>query len=233
MQGHYSTWSAAWHARNPNWLLGNRSPSNPFNPGPEKETEMTLIETIVDTLKAVGLDVTTLPDNEAGQHIAASMADAVNINADVTSGWEPRSGNSPYQRFVIFEVGDKVRQQAFKAWALEQKLGFKELIGKWKGQQAASFIVEDTSTNRIKLAYWLIGQEAILVLGPAWRYDPAVGTNRLFGNRLAQLEWLDSDGYQVREIEAAGKFQAVGREQALAGDSWTYDPVTEAYYILV
>lgn len=159
--------------------------------------------------------------------------DPVRLNPDVSGGWEGRSSDFPYQRFVIFEVGDITRAQTFNAYALGDGLRFKQLKGSWKGVQNPAFIVEDTSTNRIKLAYWLRGQESVLCLGPAYRTGPD-GQKRLYGNREAILDWLDGDGYTVKErTPLPGLFQPVSRARALDLDGWTYDPELKQYFAVV
>lgn len=188
---------------------------------------------LVKTLRYVFGAENVWTDRDLDGLEALPMADQPRLNEDVTSGWEGRSSDFPYRSYMVFEVGDIARSKAFIAWALEEKVRFKEVRGQWFGAGATAFVMEDTSQLRMKIAYWVRGQEAILALSPAWRYDPSVGTNRLFGNRVAHIDLLASDGYQVTERTYAGLFQAVGRDQALREDSWTYDPASEAYYIIV
>jgi hypothetical protein len=155
------------------------------------------------------------------------------FNPDVSGGWEGRSSDFPYQRFVVFEVGDIVRSQSFNAYALGDGMRYKQLKGSWRGVSNASFIVEDTSTNRVKLAYWLRGQKSVLCLGPAYRKGPD-GQSRLYGNREAILDWLDNDGYTVKErTPLPGLFQPVSRAKALALEAWTFDPKLRQYFAVV
>lgn len=153
-------------------------------------------------------------------------------NPGVTSGWESRSGDSAFKRFVVFAVGGIMEGKQFNAWALGEGLRFKALEGSWRGQKEPSFIVEDTNENRLRIAYWTKGQEAILCLGKAYRTGPD-GLGRLFGNREAILDFLDGDGYSVTRREPAGLWQPASRNQALAQESWTFDPTENQYYIVV
>lgn len=154
-------------------------------------------------------------------------------NPAPVSSWESRSDAAAFNRFVVFSVGGILEANQFKAWALNEGVAFKALWGSWRGETEPSFIVEDTNENRLRLAYWVKGQKTLLCLGPAYRKRPD-GLYQLFGNREAVLDWLEPDGYAVTKREPLeGLWQAVGKEQALALDSWTFDPTENQYYAVV
>lgn len=130
-----------------------------------------------------------------------------------------------YQQYVIFAVDDKIREQQFKAWALDLKLGFKELVGCYKGVTETSFIMNyETFLSRpLELWEFIKNQESVLILekgvylgGGKWYrpaylryYDVAMNTHR---------------GPTMR-------WRQVNREYALAQDSWTYDPDQGLYFV--
>lgn len=125
-----------------------------------------------------------------------------------------RSSPSISESYVIFCVGqDPVKIAAFRAWATDRQLGFKSLKGCYKGQMEESFI-----TNLKNLPYiqkWLLEEESILLLGPANARDV----------RPAELVYANG------KTEELGKFFSVGPETAKRYQSWTYDPLTDNYFI--
>jgi hypothetical protein len=237
MLGHYSTWSAEWHRKNPNWLLGNQHPDNPFNPGPEvasssQETPK-MLGTFQRDLKAYVARVAKAFNDNKTARALEPVEPVIRVNEGVTGGWEGRSDDAPFKRYIVFEVGGIVEAAAFKGWALETGQQFKSLMGSWKGRHNPSFIMEDTPTVRMEIAYWLKGQEAVLCLGPAYRKRED-GLYQLFGNRPAILDYLEPDGYSVVKREAVeGLWQAVSKETALRLDGWTFDPTERQYYAVV
>lgn len=163
----------------------------------------------------------------------ADVAGPQPLNPGVAGGWENRSSEAPFKRFVIFAVGGIREAKEFNAWALAEGLRFKSLLGSYKDQHEPSFIVEDTNENRLRIAYWVKGQEAILCLGKAYRLGPD-GLYRLYGNREAILDYLAPDGYSVTRREPVeGLWQPVSKNQALALDSWTFDPSQNQYYAVI
>lgn len=166
------------------------------------------------------------------QAVLAAQAKVLEAE-DLGQGVQPHSSTTPYSRYVIFAVGDITRAAAFRGWATSQNVPFKSLLGQWKGHSEASFIVEDTSTNRLRLAYWLAGQEAVMCLGPAYRLDQKTGLMTLFGNREAILDYLANDGYEVLDRKPVGYFSAVARATAMASEGWTFDPASGTHYTLV
>lgn len=158
----------------------------------------------------------------------------IRTNEGVTGGWEGRSDDSAFKRYIVFEVGGIQEAAAFRAWALETGKSFKSLMGSWQGRHNPSFIMEDSPTLRLELAYWVRKQEAILCLGPAYRKRPEDGLYQLFGNREAVLDWIAGDGYEVVQREPLkGLWQSVSRATALRQDSWTFDPSENQYYAVV
>jgi hypothetical protein len=149
------------------------------------------------------------------------------------SGWESRSGTSPYQSYMIFEVGGILEASQFKAYATGEKLGFKAVLGSWRGTHNPAFVMADTPSNRLAIAFWVKGQEAILCLGPAYRKN-SQGLGQLFGNREAILDWLAPDGYTVTSREPLqGLFSPISQKEADGLASWTFDPTENQYYGVV
>lgn len=161
------------------------------------------------------------------------LADVAGPQPKISGGWEARSGSSPFTPYMVFEVGGIADAAAFRAWALGEGHAFKSLLGCYKGNKNPSFIMEDTSANRLAIAYWVRKQESILCLGPAYRPNEQ-GLHQLFGNRVAILDYLQPDGYQVFEREPLpGRWQAVSKATALKLDNWTFDPSENQYYAVV
>lgn len=160
------------------------------------------------------------------------------------TGLQPYSGSHMWEPYIIFEVGhDKVTQQAFKSWALDQEVGFRELVGSYRGQVAASFIINARSFPEVLRRGWCDREESVLYLEAC--YAPASGksyTKRraslLYGrgNREDYKDlWLITEidpEYQAEGVrEFIGDWHEVGREQAMRHDGWTFDPSTGKYYV--
>lgn len=138
----------------------------------------------------------------------------------VHTGLQPYSGKHLWTDYIIFEVGhSKVQQQAFKSWALDRQIGFKELVGSYQGQQAAAFITK--AGNLPAIEPWIDQEESILFLGAA--YAPA--TNKSRNLRPAKLIFKDGS-----EVEL-GDWQQVTRGEALDAPGWTFDPTSGNYYL--
>lgn len=137
------------------------------------------------------------------------------MNEHVSSGIWAQSSPAAYEDYVIFCVGQEpTRIAAFKSWA-SGRFGFKSLVGCYKGQMEQSFIVNAKHLPEIEA--WIVEEESILYLGSNPR-----------GARIATLKYLDG-----RE-EPLGYFVAlIGRDYALARESWTYDPTTDEYYVCI
>lgn len=147
------------------------------------------------------------------------MTEHVNPNGLRTSGIWGSSTPSDFKTYVIFCVGnDPYREAAFRAWALENGIGFKSLKGCYKGQQENSFIINEENLGRCYR--WFSREESILFIGPMYR------NGRLYGNREAHLYYL-----KTGEREDLGLFQWVPRSEALKEDAWTYDPTQDLYFI--
>lgn len=116
-------------------------------------------------------------------------------------------------KYVVFCVGqDAQRIDAFKTWATAARLSIKQLSGCYKGQREISFIASEDTFQRLK--HWVQEEESVLVLNRP---------NRL-GHRPATLV------YGARE-QSVGYLRAASRSEALLRDSWTYDPLSQSYFI--
>ena len=131
------------------------------------------------------------------------------MNQHVSPGLWAHSTTAAYENFVIFCVGqDPYRIAAFRSWAADKGIGFKSLVGCYKGQIEQSFIVNEKNLPFVER--WTRDEESILHLASNPR-----------GPRIATLRHRDG-----RE-EQLGHFVAViGRDYALKKESWTYDPRT-------
>ena len=126
--------------------------------------------------------------------------------------------------YVIFAVGDDyVTNAALKGWLFGHGIGFKPLLGAYKGQTEQSYIVNYERLQHLFNIGVLAGQESILVLGPCNSKD----------ERIATLAFLDPLGLNIIKTEKLGVFRSVSKDKAMAQDAWTYDPSTGEYYICV
>lgn len=137
------------------------------------------------------------------------------------SGVWPTSSPVAFDEYAVFCVGNnKVREAAFKAWAVAHGIGFKELVGAYKGVTETSFIVNVKSLPRIMRDVRLDGEESILLLGPRYR------EGRMHGDRLARL-WFPAENRTV----PIGHFREASKAYAMSRDGWTFDPSDETYWV--
>ncbi|MFG6605259.1 hypothetical protein ACGYLM_01430 [Sulfitobacter sp. 1A10445] len=122
---------------------------------------------------------------------------------------------SSSETYFIYCVGqDLIKQKAFTAWAYNNEVGCKPLLGMYKGQSEQSYISNWKDYKKINP--WLVSEESILILG-ACNSD---------NEPKASLFYLQSNEYVD-----LGHLKSVPRDEALLQDAWTFDPFTQNYYI--
>lgn len=127
-----------------------------------------------------------------------------------------RASSSPDEYFVFCVGTDPVKQGEFKRWAYAEDIGIKPLIGSYRGQLEHSFIANMNDFDRIKP--WLNLQESVLLLGSANHWNV----------REASMKYLATDS-----TELIGRLKSVTPLEAVRNDSWTYDPYTNQFFIVV
>lgn len=125
--------------------------------------------------------------------------------------------------FIIFSVKEnglsdnenRQRHAAYTTALPTAGIGFKSLLGCYKGDCEESFLVLDTPENRA------------FVLDVARRHNQQ---SILFvdENCLAELLYLN-----INTRQPAGKFIAASKSHALQQGNWTFNPETEIFYITV
>lgn len=122
--------------------------------------------------------------------------------------------HSSNAEYFIYCVGqDPVRIAAFMTWAFHEGVNIKPLIGKYEGKTERSFISNYKDFPMIEP--FIKGQESILMLD---RYD---------ARDIPHARLVFQNGREVQ----LGRLIAVDKETALTCVSWTYDPVTGAYFV--
>lgn len=116
-----------------------------------------------------------------------------------------------------FVFASSYHETIIKHFLKENRIGFKQLIGSYKGVTEDSYIVNKKWLKYIDQAGLLDGEESILLLGEN------LGCNR----RRAKLHFLNA----LKPDEDIGIMRAVVKSEALVQDSWSYDPGTETYFV--
>lgn len=101
---------------------------------------------------------------------------------------------------------------------VENKISFKVLLGSWRNKQEVSYCVPAEFFEQVIEAGYVNGQESILVMG---QYNPK-------GLRAAEIVFLDAD----TKAQQAGFIVNVDRENAILNEGWTFDPMSDSYFIL-
>lgn len=127
-----------------------------------------------------------------------------------SSVW-PHSTQRSYLIFCVGQPEERISQ--FLQWAFQHQVGVKPLVGQYLGQPERSFIANMKDYEEIEP--WLLKEESILVLDD---YDAR-------DRPRARLRYQDG-----REVHL-GRLRSVTREHAMQQLSWTFDPVTNAYFV--
>lgn len=137
------------------------------------------------------------------------------------AGVQPWSSPEQYVIFSIDSVGDLSYQspEGFDGWLSAAGIGFKRLLGCYKGEQEPAWIINARDWRKLAASGWIDGQESVLHLG-AWAN----------GGRPATLYYGERIDGHIRFIEA-GTFRLTTKRHALAQEGWTFDPSTTEYYV--
>lgn len=137
------------------------------------------------------------------------------------SGVSGHSSDGFWAEYCIYSVGnDKIIDAAFKTWCLHNRIGFKELVGSYKGETESSFISLAANMPALIAAGWLEGQESVLHLGNPKNF----GGGKF--KRPATLVFMADDSRV-----SLGMFRQTSRELALKADGWSFDPSNSTYWI--
>lgn len=120
--------------------------------------------------------------------------------------------------FVIFAAQPN-QPEVVMSFMVENLIKFKVLLGSYKNERETSYCVPADEFAKIVEAGIVDEQESILVLGP-------FNGN---GLRKAEIVYLAEEG----KTEPAGFFSVVSREQALSGEGWTFDPMSDSFFTLM
>ena len=138
-----------------------------------------------------------------------------NPNVVNSGGVCAHSDNSSTQEFIIFCVGNNATDdENFKLWAIKNNIGFKPLIGSYKGISETAFIIN--SKHHEALKPWIKNEESILNLGELVK-----------GKRKATLVFTDNS---IQNVDL-GYFKYTSKQYALKQEAWTFDQENNAYYI--
>lgn len=135
------------------------------------------------------------------------------------SGVWGHSGEHGSDSYVIFAIDDQSPAAGahFRNFMVAQGIGFKPLIGCYKGVTEQSYIINEKDWPRVAEIGVLQNQESILIVGPCTSRD----------RRPAKLDYL-LDGVPSEDL---GTMRSVPEAEAKAESSWTYDPHLKEYFI--
>lgn len=123
--------------------------------------------------------------------------------------------------YIIFSIDnedDPLKREQFELRLTKLGIGFKPLLGSYKGEQENSYIINAQHLAWLEASPYIMRQESILFL---FKEKDARG------KRKASLGWL-KNGLTVA-FQAAGWFGSTTKQKALSGDAWTLDKDT--YYV--
>lgn len=138
-----------------------------------------------------------------------------NPNVSNSGGVCAHSDNSSLNDYIIFCVGNNpIDDENFKLWASNNNIGYKELIGSYKGISENAFIINAKFHDVLKP--WIKDEESILNLGEL-----------VNGKRKATLVFTNT---KIPNVDL-GYFKYTSKEYALKQDAWTFDQENNAYYV--
>lgn len=130
------------------------------------------------------------------------------------SGTQPWSSVEQYVVFSIDGESDWQRRLTFEQFLADRSIGFKQVIGSYKGVQEHAWIINARDWAEIREWQPFEFQESILHLGP-WHQ----GSLTQAAGREATLAFADQGQSDIR----LGTFQQVSKALALSLDAWTLD----------
>jgi len=130
--------------------------------------------------------------------------------------------------YVIFALDDVTPQgeRYFEAFAQEAGIGYKRLLGSYKGVQETAWIVNAKAFELLPRRFTQ-KQESLLLLAAPVR-DPRAGklvATRSCTVRPATLVFADGSKVDL------GHFRETPAAEALKRDAWTFDPSQRAYFV--
>lgn len=136
------------------------------------------------------------------------------------SGVWGHSGAHGSASYIIFAIDDTsiAGGAQFRDWMTQHKIGFKALIGCYKGVTEQSYIINANDWAAVYETRACALQESILELGPCTARD----------KRPAKLIYQD---WVKRPAEDIGFIQSVPEVEAKEYNSWSYDPQSKQYFI--
>ena len=120
-------------------------------------------------------------------------------------------------QYIVFS--SCYHETVIKHFFNENQIGFKQLIGSYKGTMEDSYIINKKYLKAIERAGFLYAEESILLLGED------LGKNR----RRATLHFMNA----FKPDQDIGILRAVVKDEALAQDNWSYRPDLDTYFITV
>ena len=99
----------------------------------------------------------------------------------------------------------------------DNDIGFKQLIGSYKGTTEDSYVVNMKWLTYVEQAGLLDGEDSILLL------SESLGQNR----RRAKLRFLNAS----KPDEDLGILRAVVKEEAMKREVWSYRPDLDTYFV--
>lgn len=119
--------------------------------------------------------------------------------------------------YAVFSVGATPVHEAM-SFMLEHNIGFQVMLGKYEDQEETSFIVKRSDLHHIYNAGLIDDQESVLILGP-----------NINETRDASIIYLTNKD----EIQYIGQLIAVQRERALEEKAYSYNVLSQQYFIIV
>ena len=116
-----------------------------------------------------------------------------------------------------FVFASSYHESVIRDFFNDNGIGFKQLIGSYKGTTEDSYVVNMKWLSYVEQAGLLDGEESILLL------SESLGQNR----RRAKLHFLNAS----KPDEDIGILRAVVKEEAMKQDAWSYRPDLDTYFV--
>lgn len=153
-----------------------------------------------------------------------SRLDVPQASGELTHTDEGIVGHSSDERYVIVAIDrqTKLGKQVFEAWLKDLNIGYKPLLGKYKGEVQYSYIVNARDWKVVRMSGFVSRQESILYLWPhAYGYvEYGIDARKATLYDLATHEAID-----------LGPFIAVNTSEIdTVYKDWSYDINHDQYY---
>jgi len=133
--------------------------------------------------------------------------------------------HSTDERYVIVAIDrqTKLGKQVFEAWLKSENIGFKPLLGKYKGTVEYSYIINVRNWIKVRDSGFVSNQTSVLYL---WSHAYGFADYGIDARKATLYNTATGFGADL------GPFVAINADELKDYDDWSFDISTDTYYVV-